>query len=599
MRPGLRTVLAILSIGALQRLAVLLLFPESPGSLAKSILLGLAYDVSVTSYILLVYWIFYKLFKKRFADAFYAGALILWVLLSAVDLYSLKFNGVRASIHSLNVVRWHDVSDKLGETRITAYCILYIAVFTGLLMVLRKQLIPAIPLASTREKLWFALTCLAFTFVYLPFPLNYYADQVRITRTARQIAVHPFYSWVGSVLNIPSFDVDHDEIKRFAVACGFDTTSKNFLVREVDYGSPVYENVMLVVMESFGAGRTGALGGRKALSPFFDTLCRDGVLYTKTFSTGPRTQYGITSILFGFPHILEYNLFRKNKQKLPFQGLLHLLARNGYSTHFLHGGRASYDDMGLFLSGDDGRLQISDMTAVRDYAFKNVWGVDDGSFFKHSVKYISSRRGRNFYCLLTMSNHEPFQLPDHFKPRTGLSASENAFLYADGALEGFIHGLKQKGLYEKSLIIITGDHGERYAGEDALTKLFHVPLLIIDHKNKGVDNLARSHADIAEYILSKTGYKGKTHFTGRGLVNDGQRQVYYRDYDNNLYMLSDTMIYRYNLSARQLYRMSCDEHLYVVNEIEIHDRGEAIKKEMQTFLDVNRFIFENGLYYSN
>jgi hypothetical protein len=64
-------------------------------------------------------------------------------------------------------------------------------------------------------------------------------------------------------------------------------------------------------------------------------------------------------------------------------------------------------------------------------------------------------------------------------------------------------------------------------------------------------------------------------------------------------MLSDTMIYRYNLSARQLYRMSCDEHLYVVNEIEIHDRGEAIKKEMQTFLDVNRFIFENGLYYSN
>jgi phosphoglycerol transferase MdoB-like AlkP superfamily enzyme len=308
--------------------------------------------------------------------------------------------------------------------------------------------------------------------------------------------------------------------------------------------------------------------------------------------------------LYGFPHILGYNLFRENKLKLNFTGLMDLLGQKGYKSHFLHGGHAKYDDMSLFLKqGAD--VDIRDVGDIKQSKFINSWGVDDESFFNFSANYIASGTGRNFYCLLTMSNHEPFQLPDDFQisdTYSGLTDAEKTFLYSDHALGLFIKRLKTSGLYEKSLILITGDHGERYPDEDDETKLFHVPLLIIDHRQKNkIEKLVCSHADIAEYVLSKTGFKGRSHFLGRGLTDNRYKMAYFRGYDDDIWKVTDSSIYRYKLKDRTLSEISCYENMYIENYRDLpltNKINQDIAEDILAYHTASKFIFEKGLYHS-
>jgi phosphoglycerol transferase MdoB-like AlkP superfamily enzyme len=201
-----------------------------------------------------------------------------------------------------------------------------------------------------------------------------------------------------------------------------------------------------------------------------------------------------------------------------------------------------------------------------------------------------------------MSNHEPYELPDDFRAarnRIGLTKAEKGFLYSDHALGAFIRDLKRSGAFNKSLIIVTADHGESYSPVDDETKRYHVPLLIIDHKNKNAtDSKPCSHADVAELILNKTGYKGKSHFLGVGLTG-GPRSTFYRDYEDNIYKVTDSVIYRYNIRSSSLTKLHCSESMYIQKRITLSpDQKEAteVVKNIQSCYTSFRYLFENGLY---
>jgi phosphoglycerol transferase MdoB-like AlkP superfamily enzyme len=187
-------------------------------------------------------------------------------------------------------------------------------------------------------------------------------------------------------------------------------------------------------------------------------------------------------------------------------------------------------------------------------------------------------------------------MPDSY---INLTVAEKTFLYSDAALGNFIQNLKQKKLFDSSLIIITGDHGESYSDEDNETKIYNVPLLIIDHLNKGTNKQLCSHSDIAEYVLSRTGYKGLSHLMGQGLMPNTKLKAFYRSYQNELFKVTDTCIYRYNLISKELVKINCEENLYVKNyeSIANHTKAyETIVNSILSYYSVNRFLFENGLY---
>ena len=124
-----------------------------------------------------------------------------------------------------------------------------------------------------------------FSFIYLPFPLNYYYDQLRISKEYRQLATNPFHNWLNSFLYNADSEVGNTEkaIRDFKSFCHLKSDSNQFTRRFVNYNDSSYDNVILIVMESFGANRIGIMNGKKKLSPNFDSLCKDGILFSKCF----------------------------------------------------------------------------------------------------------------------------------------------------------------------------------------------------------------------------------------------------------------------------------------------------------------------------
>ncbi|MCE3229719.1 MAG: hypothetical protein K0S32_4270 [Bacteroidetes bacterium] len=600
----------LILLGSLQRLFIFLVCSsrfEGVGELISSLALGVIYDLSFISVLFFIYFFLRFILKESIIHVLYFIAVFIWLLLNSFDIFSIKYTGVRAGIYSFNLFSTADLLGKSTESPMLWPFIFFVLLFNVLFFYFRKKLTPQFD--SKNKKQYFATAILLFVFslMYLPYPVNYYIDQTSVSKSGKQLAVNPYFSWFTSALHShEKYLIDKETaLSYFKKEQGYANTISNesFIQRSVNYTDSAYNNVIILVLESFGANRIGVLGGDKKLSPYFDSLSKEGTLYTKCFACGPRTQYGISSILYGFPHILGYNLFRENKLKLPFNGLNKLLVKNGYNMHFLHGGDAGYDDMSLLLRSENAP-QIKDVNDIKTFQFKNKWGVDDEALFHFSSEYIHQNKGKNLFCILSMSNHEPYQLPEKFEPKTdlrGLSPEEKTFLYSDYALKKFIEELKEKKLFEKSLIIITGDHGEDYLPVDDETKRYHVPLLVIDHKHKNrLDSKPCSHADIAEFILSKTGYKGKSHLIGTTLTGRND-PVFYRDYDDNLYKVTDSVIYKYNMSDNSLLKLYCTTSMYVQrqkkltgNEKESREVIENIKCYHTGF----RYLFENGLYHA-
>ncbi len=605
----LKTLGILLLLGLIQRLclyAICFKFSFHFSDIIVSLLTGLIFDISFLSCLFILFFLLRTLIKEKASAFLYILALVIWVMLNAFDIFSIRYTSTRASLNSFNLFKISDIATKLSDLKLIVFFAAFTLAFLYLAIKNRKKITPQLPLLL-KEKIIVFVGLFSASLMYLPYPLNYYSDQLKISKEAKQLAINPYFFWATSFMySSEKYIMDTDlALKNFKQQLNYPIAKNNFLVRDVNYSDSAYNSIILIVMESFGANRIGALNGEKNLSPYFDTLCKEGTLYTKCFSCGPRTQYAISSILFGFPHILQYNLFRENKLKLPFNGLANLLAKNKYKMHFLHAGKADYDDMRLLINAEN-NTEIRDKTNINSFKFKNEWGIDDESFFDFSERYIAETKGNNLFCLLSMSNHEPFQLPEDFKLNTNyndLSPAEKTFLYSDQALGKFIEKLKTNGQFQRSLIIVTGDHGELYSPNDGDSKLFHVPLLVLDHKNKNIKNTATcSHADIAEYILSKTKYKDKSHLIGQGLVAKEKKQTYYRNYNNSIYQVTDSVIYKYDIINKTLSKLLYNQNMYVSNEQKLpllNKSNQQIAQGIKAYYTATQFIFQNGVYYAN
>ncbi len=604
----LRPFFWLLVFGVLQRLFIFILCYskiENASEFFYALLLGIIFDLNFLSILFLFYLLVENLHKK-IADFIFLSFIILWIILNVFDVISFYYTGIRCSINSFQLFCVNDISDKITDSAIVIKALVLLFAFIFILLKIKKEILPDFTSVKLKQKVLFGCIFFILSFMYLPYPINYYTYQVDIPDAAKQLSLNSYYSWTKSFLHTKNECImdQQEALLNFKKQQGY-SNEVVFIDREVNYTDTSYDIVVLIIMESFGANRIGVLNGDKALSPYFDSLCAEGTLYTKCFSSGPRTQYGISSIFFCFPHILGYNLFRENKLKQAFNGLIKLSGKNKYKTHFIHGGSAAYDDMEFFLSGD-AAITVKDVDDIKDFKFKNTWGVDDESLFNFSEKYIANNSGKNLFCILSMSNHEPHQVPTDFKTADNikdLDKKERTFLYSDQALGMFIRKLKQQEKHKNTLIIITGDHAESYSPRDNETKLFHVPLLIIDHKNKNSkNNKICSHADIAEYILSKTEFKGKSHFISYGLNEKQIGQAYYRSYNNDIYKVTDSLIYRYNLVNRSFSKLYCDSNMYVAKQeviTNIDPKNKIILENIKSYYTSLQYLFENGMYHTN
>lgn len=254
-------------------------------------------------------------------------------------------------------------------------------------------------------------------------------------------------------------------------------------------------HVFVFVVESF---REDYINQKTA--PFLTELKKEAPQFELTASNSNVTHISLFTIYNGlFPH--HWITLRDgdySKGSFPLQ----LLKKSGYKLDALHSSFFKYFNIGEVLFGKDYHLldtlyearELSPDVAHRDRIVLDKAKEMVSTFKEDSPHYMT--------ILLDSTHHHyywPEELEVPYKPylkafnytnkgKEQLALTKNRYrnsiFYVDQLLKEFCDHLKKEGLYDSSLILITGDHGEEFQehghyfhGTDLCLPQSHVPLL--------------------------------------------------------------------------------------------------------------------------
>jgi len=281
--------------------------------------------------------------------------------------------------------------------------------------------------------------------------------------------------------------------------------------------SAVPKNVIIILMESFAAAHVGALGGQLNVTPAFDALTHEGILFERFFSNGTHTHQGMFATLSCFPNLPGHEyLMQQAEGRHQFSGLSRLLPE--FQKLFVYNGDFSWDNQKGFFANQGHTNFVGRDDYVNPKHVDPVWGVSDEDMFDRGLAELDKlNKDKPFFAVLqTLSNHMPYSLPEPLPMQPviengSINERLTAMKYADWALGNFMLALKQRPYFEDTLVVLVGDHG--FGTDRQLTKVnlvrFHIPLLLIsqyfeDHAG-AVNSNVGSQVDIVPTIAGLLG----------------------------------------------------------------------------------------------
>jgi len=290
-------------------------------------------------------------------------------------------------------------------------------------------------------------------------------------------------------------------------------------------------NIVIIIMEGLTASHIGILNpDGEGLSPGFDSLAKNGILFSNLYGHETRTNHGLVSTVGSFPSILGISLTCQ-RGEVSINTLGTVLKQFGYQTSFIYGYFQSFDHMGSFLIRGGIDL-IIDQDDFPKPMFLGRWGVSDEDLYKKAHELFNNYTDSPFFSvLLTSSNHRPYDIPPHFlesHPEYSKNNPFAAFLYSDWALAELFSKASQSDYFKNTIFVVIADHGEVRDPQDQLLKRLHIPCLIYAPMlipEPAVISTVGGQIDIATTLMHLIGYPGSFQFVGRNLfsvpVNDG------------------------------------------------------------------------------
>lgn len=289
-------------------------------------------------------------------------------------------------------------------------------------------------------------------------------------------------------------------------------------------------NIILIIWESLSAKAVEPVGGEVGITPGFNRLAREGLLFSNIYATGDRTGKGLVGVLSGYPAQPKTQIISSTRKASMLPNLGETLKKEGYKTSFFYGGILEFDNMKnyLYYGGFD---SIYGVEAYEKKIPRSKWGVHDQSVFELSLKQATNSYKPFFQVILTLSSHEPFQVPGptKFQGTDRIEKYKNALAYTDNAFENYIKKLKQLPIYSNTLVIIIADHGTSYIGNTPRysPNKYHIPLLFTGgalNIKPQINNQLGSQQDLASTLLAMLKINSSDFVFSRNLLENYENQ---------------------------------------------------------------------------
>ncbi|MCR8658885.1 LTA synthase family protein [Paenibacillus endoradicis] len=277
------------------------------------------------------------------------------------------------------------------------------------------------------------------------------------------------------------------------------------------YGTAEGKNLIILQMESFQNFLVNLNIDGQEITPNFNKLVKENYYFNKFYQQVGQgntsdAEYVVNSSLYIPSRGAATQMYAD--RELP--SLPKLLEEHNYDTATFHTNVVEFWNRGeLYESLGFNHYYDHKYFGDEDTVF---FGASDNVLYRKTLdKLVEMDAAENpFYSqIISMTAHHPYTLPEDKQLITLPERFENTLVgdyivaqnYADHALGLFIQDLKDKGIWDDSLIVMYGDHlglpiysldsherdlmNEIYGREYAYTDMINVPLVII---NEGVSD---------------------------------------------------------------------------------------------------------------
>ena len=239
-------------------------------------------------------------------------------------------------------------------------------------------------------------------------------------------------------------------------------------------------NVLLIILEGFTAKGSKRLHGELDCTPQLDQIAAEGISFQNAIAAGDRTDKGLASILSGWTPQPWHSVLHEPEKAARLPSLTANLAAAGYQTLFTYGGDLRFADMKAYLMAT-GFKECYDQADYPAAQQNSKWGAHDEFVYLKLLEQLKHRNAPWFGTLLSLSSHEPFEIPGGSLEGTETEKFRASLKYADRCLGHFMQEARKASWYANTLIIITADHGHDIGLQPAHSfhpDLFRIPMII-------------------------------------------------------------------------------------------------------------------------
>lgn len=286
-------------------------------------------------------------------------------------------------------------------------------------------------------------------------------------------------------------------------------------------------NVVLVVLESWSADLVKSCGGYDSITPHFEELIHDGVLFTNCYASGSLSDQGMAAVFSAFPAQPKTSIITQPTRYAHLPCINSSFKNAGYKTSFAFGGQLSYGNIKAYMyyNGFDRIIEGKDFDASLPQC---RLGVADQYLFARELEEFSKDPQPFFGAMFTLSTHGPFDFPMEEKLHWGDKEKPyiNSVLYADGCIHDFIEGAKKTPWFKNTLFIFVSDHSHNSPKNWAFNQpeYRHIPMLfygeVIKPEYRGMkyDSIS-SQTDLAATLLHQLNMDASAFSFSKNLFN--------------------------------------------------------------------------------
>ncbi len=297
--------------------------------------------------------------------------------------------------------------------------------------------------------------------------------------------------------------------------------------KKIQPGSYRDYNVMLITLDTTRADRLPMYGYDQVETPALDRLAGGSIVFESALSHVPLTLPSHTSMLTGVLPISHG--VRDNAGyflDLKATTLTEILKANGYQTSafvsaFVLDSRWQLSQ-GFDLYYDNFNLEEFKQLNPQDAQRK---AEETEVEVEH---WLDAHKDQKFFSWVHFYDpHDPYDPPEPFLSRYSGRPYDGEIAYMDSSVGKLLDKIKALGLAEKTIVVVTGDHGEGLGQHSEITHAMfvynstqHVPFLI--HVPGGSSGRVKSvvrHIDLAPTILDLLGIPADSEMQGSSLIS--------------------------------------------------------------------------------